>query len=84
MTTVLQTQAFIQCGTNTNKDTNTNTNTNTVSHKYKHIHQYSVAHSICKEGHRVFISGDTLLWDNRRIFGKLIIVLAQPAQSTHN
>ena len=33
---------------------------------------------------QVKISGDTLLWDNRRILGKTIIVLAWQAQPTHD
>ena len=34
--------------------------------------------------HWVSISGDTLLWNNRRILVKPIIVLAQQAQSAHD
>ena len=30
------------------------------------------------------LSGDTLLWDNRRMLGKPIIVLARQAQPTHD
>ena len=35
-------------------------------------------------GFRILNSGDILLWDNRRILGKPIIVLARQAQPTHN
>ena len=33
---------------------------------------------------RALLSGDTLLWDNRRILGKPIIVLTRQAQPTHD